>query len=225
MASRDNDTEQRLLDELQREFTDALLLGDERAAEEVLVEAVDARLPEGLVDEAVIAPALRAVGDLWEAGELSVAEEHLATEIALRVVALQREAYRVAGRRPGALVLLAAVEDEQHVVGLRMAGSLLAHAGYDVMQLGASVPSVDLGAMVARHGPAVVGLSTTVPWTGEKVAQAVAAIGAARPATAVVVGGAGLPADLVERPGLRRCLRAPDVVPVVDGLVQRAGLN
>jgi methanogenic corrinoid protein MtbC1 len=108
MASRDNHTEQRLLDELQREFTDALLLGDERAAEDVLVEAVDARLPEGLVDEAVIAPALRAVGDLWAAGELSVAEEHLATEIALRVVALQREAYRVAGRRPGALVLLAA---------------------------------------------------------------------------------------------------------------------
>jgi methanogenic corrinoid protein MtbC1 len=88
MASRDNDTEQRLLDELQRAFTDALLLGDERAAEDVLVEAVDARLPEGLVDEAVIAPALRAVGDLWEAGDLSVAEEHLATEIALRVIAL-----------------------------------------------------------------------------------------------------------------------------------------
>lgn len=225
MASRDNDTHQRLLDELQREFSDALLRGDEAAAEDVLHEAVDAELPEGLVDEAVITPALRAVGDLWAAGELSVAEEHLATEIALRVVALEREVYRVARRRPAVLVLLAAVEGEQHVVGLRMAGSLLEHAGYEVVQLGPSVPVSDLAAMVRRRAPAVVGLSTTMPSTGAQLAEAVAALGEARPATAIVVGGTGLPADLTDRPALRRCRRAPDVVPVVDGLVQRAGLN
>jgi MerR family transcriptional regulator, light-induced transcriptional regulator len=225
MASRDNDIDQRLLEELQREFTDALLRGDEPAAELVLRDAIEADVPEGEIDEVVIAPALRAVGDFWEAGELTVAEEHLATEIALRVIALQREAFRVVRRRPGAIVLLAAVEGEQHVVGLRMAGSLLAHAGYEVKQLGASVPVADLGAMVDRHEPAVVGLSATMPATGTKVAETVAAVRAARPSTAIVVGGAGLPDDVLEQPALRRCRRAPDVVPVVDGLVQRAGLN
>jgi hypothetical protein len=71
----------------------------------------------------------------------------------------------------------------------------------------------------------VVGLSTTMPSSGERVAEALAALAEARPSLPVVVGGAGLPADLLDRPGLRRCRRVPDVVPVVDGLVQRAGLN
>ena len=39
------------------------------------------------------------------------------------------------------------------MVGLRMAGSLLAHAGYEVVQLGASVPVADLAAMVRRRAP------------------------------------------------------------------------
>jgi methanogenic corrinoid protein MtbC1 len=225
MAPRDNDMDQRLLEELQREFTDALLRGDEPGAEVVLRDAIEADVPEGDIDEVVIAPALRAVGDFWEAGELTVAEEHLATEIALRVIALQREAFRVVRRRPGVVVVLAAMEGEQHVVGLRMAGSLLAHAGYDVKQLGASVPAADLGAIIERHEPAVVGLSATMPATATMVAQTVAAVRAVRPSTAIVVGGTGLPDEVLDQPGLRRCRRAPDVVPVVDGLVQRASLN
>jgi hypothetical protein len=36
------------------------------------------------------------IGELWERGQISVAEEHIATEISLRVLALQREAQRVA---------------------------------------------------------------------------------------------------------------------------------
>jgi len=225
MAPRDHDMDERLLEELQREFTDALLRGDEPAAEVVLRDAIEAEVPEGEIDEVVIAPALRAVGDFWEAGELTVAEEHLATEIALRVIALQREAFRVVRRRPGVVVVLAAVEGEQHVVGLRMVGSLLAHAGYDVKQLGASVPVADLGAIVDRHEPVVVGLSATMPATGAMVSETVSAVRAVRPSTAIVIGGSGLPDEMVEQPGLRRCRRAPDVVPVVDGLVQRASLN
>ena len=71
MASRDHHRDQRLLEELQREFTDALLRGDEPAAEVVLRDAIEADVPEGEIDEVVIAPALRAVGDFWEAGQLN----------------------------------------------------------------------------------------------------------------------------------------------------------
>jgi hypothetical protein len=46
-------------------FTEALLSGDPRAAELVVRDAIDAGLPQGVIDEAVIAPAMREVGDLW----------------------------------------------------------------------------------------------------------------------------------------------------------------
>jgi hypothetical protein len=40
-----------------------------------------------------------------------------------------------------------------------------------------------------------------------------------------VLGGRGLPAAIVERPGLRVAERVGDVVPLVDSLVQRASMN
>ena len=82
-----------------RHYAAALLSGDEVAAEVAIREAIDAKLTTAQIDDEIIAPALWLVGDLWQRGEISVADEHLATEISLRVLALQREALRTAGAR------------------------------------------------------------------------------------------------------------------------------
>src|ERR1700748_53347 len=82
-------------------YADALIAGDEIAAEIAIREAMDADLGTAEIDEKVIAPALWLIGELWERGQLSVAEEHIATEITVRVLALQREAQRVARDRAG----------------------------------------------------------------------------------------------------------------------------
>jgi methanogenic corrinoid protein MtbC1 len=221
----DKSTRGPLLAELQRSFTDALLLGDEAAAETLVREAGGGGVDEAAMDDAVITPALRAVGDLWEAGELSVAEEHLATEIALRVIALQRELFRVVRRRSRTVVVLAAVEGEQHVVALKMAGSLLSHAGYDVKQLGPSVPAHTLGVIVSRFGAAVVGLSATMPDAGHRLHEAVGMVRTVQPTAGIIVGGAGVPLRMMEQPCLRHCERVADVVACVDMLAQRATLN
>jgi MerR family transcriptional regulator, light-induced transcriptional regulator len=121
---------------LRRAYTRALLAGDEVAAEEAVRDAMAAGFSEAEVDDEVITPAMWLVGERWEAGEISVADEHLATEITLRVLALQREARRTAERRLERLVLLSAPEGEEHVVALRMVASLLAEAGYDTRMLG-----------------------------------------------------------------------------------------
>ena len=85
---------------LGRAYVDALLSGDQVAAEIAIREAMDAGLGTAQIDDEIIAPALWHVGELWERGEISVADEHVATEISMRVLALQREAQRVA--RPAA---------------------------------------------------------------------------------------------------------------------------
>ena len=90
--------------ELGRAYAEALLPRDEVAAEIAIREAMEAGLNTAEIDDEIIAPALWLVGDLWERGEISVADEHLATEISIRVLALQREAERVArtrGESPG----------------------------------------------------------------------------------------------------------------------------
>src|SRR3954462_11675032 len=113
-------------------FFEALLTGDERAAEQIARDAIDAGLPECEICEEVITPALHTVGEMWATGQISVADEHLATQISMRVLALQREAFRRMNERADQQVYLAAIEGEQHVVGLEMAANLLRHSGFEV---------------------------------------------------------------------------------------------
>lgn len=216
---------QAVLPDLQRGYADAVLGGSEAGAERVVREAMEAGLPEAVISGEVIAPTMRAIGDLWERGLLSVADEHLATEISIRVLALQREAFRAAARRGAHRIVLAGIEGERHALGLTMAGSVLVHAGYDVRMLGADLPTADLALAVDRHQPSVVGLSVTQLVLAPLVPEAIDEARRIAPRVGVLVGGAASSEALTARPGVRVCRHVADAVDLVDGLVQRAPLN
>ena len=213
------------LTELNRAFAAALLLGDEVGAEKAIRDAMDADVSTAEIDDAIIAPALWLIGDLWERGEISVADEHLATEISMRVLALQREAERLAVSRGHHRVLLATPEGELHVVALRMLGNLLREAGYEVVMLGADVPPIALARAAERHEPDVVCLSATMPGGSDRLWVSIDEVQAARPEAGFVVGGRGLRARMRSEPGISVCRRVPEVVEAVDAIVKRADLN
>jgi methanogenic corrinoid protein MtbC1 len=213
------------LSRLGRAYAEAVLSGDEVAAEIAIREAMDAKLTSAQIDHEIIAPALWFVGELWERGEITVADEHLATEISLRVLALQREAQRLTRTRGAHRVLLATPAGELHMVALRMADTLLREAGYDVLMLGPDVPPVALAESAARHGPAVIGLSATMPGGGDRLLVAIHEAQRACPATRFVIGGRGLSSRVRARPGIEVCRRVTEVVEAVDALVKRAEMN
>jgi MerR family transcriptional regulator, light-induced transcriptional regulator len=220
-----NDAREARVGELGRAYADALLSGDEAEAEIAVREAMDAGLGTAEIDDEIIAPALWFVGELWQRGEISVADEHVATEISIRVLALQREAQRVADARVHHRVMLAAPSGEQHVVALRMVENLLRNAGYEVVMLGADVPAEALAASVSRRRPHVVCLTASMAGQAD---QAMATIGAVQqrwPSVRFVIGGRGLPSRTQSRPGIEVCRRVSDVVEAVDAMVRGAGLN
>jgi MerR family transcriptional regulator, light-induced transcriptional regulator len=211
--------------ELNRAFATALLMGDEVGAEEAIRDAMDAGLSTAEIDDRVIAPAMWLIGDLWERGEISVADEHVATEISTRVLALQREAERLAVARGGHKVMLATPQGELHVVALRMVANLLREAGYDVLMLGSDVPPADLAGLAARYEPDVVCLSTTMPGGADRVLVTIDEIQAVRPEAGFVIGGRGLRSRMRSEPGIDVCTRVPEVVEAVDAIIKRADLN
>jgi methanogenic corrinoid protein MtbC1 len=223
--SPENDAREVLVGELGRAYVDALLCGDEAGAEIAIREAMDAGLATAEIDDEIIAPALWLVGELWERGEISVAEEHIATEISIRVLALQREAQRVAAARGDHLVMLAAPSGELHVVALRMVDNLLRNAGYDVVMLGADVPAEALAVSVSRRRPHVVCLTATMAGGADQAMASIRAVQQRWPAVRFVIGGRGLPSRTQSRPGIEVCRRVSDVVEAVDALVRGAGLN
>ncbi|HET8950033.1 MAG TPA: cobalamin-dependent protein [Solirubrobacteraceae bacterium] len=224
MISGESDKEQ-LFADLGRAFAKALLDGDEIAAELAVRDAIDARMTTAQIDDEIIAPALWLVGRLWARGEISVADEHLATEISLRVLALQRETQRTVQARKGRKALLAAPEGEQHTVALQMIANLLRDAGYTVLMLGPDVPPGALAECAARHEPAIVCLTATMPSASDRVMLAIHEIERGWPDAGYVLGGRGVSPRLRPRPGIHICRRVSDVVDAADAVLMRAERN
>lgn len=109
----------------------------------------------------LIAPAMQRIGDEWECGRLSVAEEHRATAIAYDMVVLLRDLVPPAAERVNLRMLLVCPADEQHAFPARLAAERFVDLGWDVDYLGADVPAEDVVAQLDRTGPDALGISVT----------------------------------------------------------------
>jgi hypothetical protein len=68
-------------------YTDAMRLGDAELAEEAIASAIEDGIDPATLQEEVVAPAMRHIGELREAGEIDVDTEHRADAITRRVTA------------------------------------------------------------------------------------------------------------------------------------------
>ena len=167
----------------------ALLAADRRGAEEVVntafVEGVD-----GLdVLDRLLAPAMYEIGRRWEAGEISIADEHLATAIAHGTLTRIYPRLATAEARSRGVVLLAGADGEEHVLGLRMVADVLEAAGFDVRNVGGALAPEMLSAAVTRHRPMLVGLADTLGGP-RALLRSVEAVRMVEPELPILLGGA-----------------------------------
>jgi len=159
----------------------------------------------------------------------AIADEHVATEISTRVLALQHEAQRLVHSRGHHRVLLAAPGGEQHLVALRMIANLLQDAGYEVIMLGAEVSGDALVEALSRHRPHVICVSATLPPGADELPGLIQRLREHDPLAGFVIGGRGLDptviGELSTLPRTRACQRVSEIVEAVDALVKRADLN
>lgn len=151
-----------------------------------------------------IQAALYRIGELWAEGRASVAQEHLATAMAQRLLVRALDSAPFAAPREESVVI-ACVQGNHHALGARMIADAFTIAGWNVRYLGADVPTEDLVYQVATWRPDVVGLSVAMPEHTAVAAEAIARIQAAlgEPAPRYVVGGRPLEASPELRDGLR----------------------
>lgn len=205
---------------LREELLAALVKGDAGLAELIALDAVteDGMTVADLYVD-VLAPVLAEIGHKWERGALSVADEHLATGIAHSVMRLVGRAATRRPRRSRESVLLAAVGREGHVVGLRMVADLAEGAGFDVKFLGSAVPVETIADVVAKHEPAIVGLSVTMSTSAEQLSGALDEITASGHAVrGILVGGAGVPTALRSDSRVRYAADAREAMAAIEEL-------
>jgi len=143
---------------------EALVTGDESSVRQLARALVDEGASIVDVIQEVLVPALVRIGADWEAGLLTIALEHRASEIAERVLGELSPNPR--GRRRGT-VMVAAVSGELHSLPTSMAAVVLRSENWSVGHLGANTPPDELVRFCKEHPVDVAVLSSTNPDTRE----------------------------------------------------------
>ena len=146
------------LDLLRTQLNEALRRYDGTRAQD-LFDALLAEFTLNAVLRDVVLPCLSSIGDAWARGDMTVAEEHFASQlIRERLLALTRDWDR--GRGPRAI--LACPSGERHDIGLICFGIVLSRNGWRVTFLGPDTPIGALIAAVSVLEPDLIILSASV---------------------------------------------------------------
>jgi DNA-binding transcriptional MerR regulator len=145
----------------------------------------------------VLIPYLRELGDRWADGEVSVAQEHFASNLIRgRLLGLARDW----GSGGGASAVLACLPGEAHDLGLIIFGLLIARRGWRVTFLGADTPFDTLDDSVRTLDPTLIVLSTRDAGRFRQHASSITALAARVP----VAVAAPVTDDDVQATGARR---------------------
>ena len=143
----------------------------------------------GFID-GIAAPFLRAVGDAWHDGTMTIAQEHMATAVVERIVG--ETAPLLSGDAGSVSIVIATLEGERHAGGALMAAATAAGEGWRVVYLGADLPAAEIVEMARRTGARAVGISIVA---SERMARAAAELRELESSldsrTALIVGGSG----------------------------------
>jgi MerR family transcriptional regulator, light-induced transcriptional regulator len=173
-----------LLVELTRHLDAMDAEGAHRAFDDVLATlSVQAALRD------IVLPYLRELGDRWAAGEISIAQEHFASNLIRgRLMGIARDW----GSGTGPVAVLACPPGERHELGLIAFGIEIARRGWRVTYLGADTPISTMLQIARTSEPALVVLAVTDVAKARDHAAELRSLAAVVP---LAVGGSITPAD------------------------------
>lgn len=180
---------------MREHLADALDRFDEARAQAILDRLLAAATVDLLLSEVVL-PYLRELGDRWERGEASIAQEHFASGILRgRLLGLARGW----GLGVGPAAMLACVPGEQHDLGLIAFGLALRARGWRIVYLGPDSPIETIEETCRLLQPNLVVLHAA---TADRVTPAVEPLRALAARHRVALAGPGAGTAVPEPEGL-----------------------
>ena len=208
---------------LRDEWVAACRSFDRLAAEQVLVRAF-ALFPPEVVTVQLLQAGLSEIGELWYQGEVSIQQEHFAS-----AMSVQRLEMLIAATPPPTRperIVVASAEDDFHVFSPLLFTFLLRRRGWDVLYLGADMPSASLKETIAQVQPHVVIISAQLLVTATSLLEVTSALVNSE----TIIGYGGIIFNMM--PQLRERIPAhylgqtiEGAVPVVERLIRQRAPN
>ena len=144
------------------EYLTAALEGDGRRAGQIVLSAAAQGHAVHDLYLHVIVPAQEEIGRMWVANEIAIADEHLSSVTARRLMSQLVERAPARSSR-GKTVLVAAVAGNRHDLGTQTVADFFELDGWRAMRLGANVPADTLVEMIDSIDTDLLCLSAALP--------------------------------------------------------------
>ncbi|MDJ0924008.1 MAG: helix-turn-helix domain-containing protein [Acidimicrobiia bacterium] len=171
-----------------------LMAADQAGAWSVVEAAQASGMPLRAIYLEMVIPSLRKVGEEWHNGNISVAEEHAASQIVTRIVSRLSAQVGKRGVSKG-MVVLGTTAHELHGLPVMLAADLIRIEGFEVLDLGSNLPADAFAEIAERQQRLVaVGVSVTTPGQAETVAETISAL-RERVDVPIFLGGGAIDGD------------------------------
>lgn len=183
-------------------LTRALDEYDESAAQAVLDRLFGSLTVETVIRD-VLVPYLHELGERWERGAVSVAQEHFASNLIRSRLAGMGRGW---GHGRGPLAVLACAPEELHEMALLAFGVVLNRNGWRIGYLGASTPVADLIRLAEQTHPDLVVVAASGP---ERLAPVTAELTRLAGMVPLALAGPGATSELADAVGARLLTEDP----------------
>jgi excisionase family DNA binding protein len=175
-------------------LTQRLLAVDQSGAWKVIEAAQASGMSVTDLYTKMIVPALQGIGEQWHRGDISVAQEHAAVQVATRLVSRVSAQLGRRGVSKGTIVIGTAA-GEMHNLPVMIAADLIRAEGFDVVDLGNDLPADSFAEIVSGQQRLVaVAVSATAPGQVDQIAETIAAV-RDRVDVPILLGGAAIDGD------------------------------
>lgn len=148
----------------------ALVAGCETEASNILINAYLHGDAPAKIFDTLLCGALRAVGELWYRGELSIAQEHLAARTTFNAVYKFRSVLPIADIT-GETAMCCALEGDLHELPTHLSQLVFENEGFEVINFGANTPLYSLTEEVGRYAPNLICISAMILTDIERLAR------------------------------------------------------
>lgn len=186
-----------------QQLYDAILLGDAKLAGAVVKEALaENHQPLEMIDRCMV-PAMDEVGRRFDCEEYFVPELLLSARAMKAALEPLRPLLASSGVKPAGRVVIGTVKGDLHDIGKNLVAALLEGGGFEVIDLGADVPSQKFVEAVQSSGAGIVALSALLTVTMPSMKNTIEALQLAglRDRVRVIVGGAPITQQFADQIG------------------------
>lgn len=113
----------------------------------------------------ILQPVQYEIGRLWQLNKLSVASEHLVTDITLSSMNFIKEKYQPQTVSQDKTIVSTCLGRELHDIGIRFVSNFFSINGWSTYYLGANMPTRDILEALEKYNPDVLAISATMSLT------------------------------------------------------------